>query len=171
MAGWHHQLNGHEFEWTLGVGDGQGDLVCCSPWGPKVLDTNERLNWTKWSGACTATLITLTLQQAITDPHLFQRLLHIHRQVWISLFWHHFSFLLIPSVQEVLLVLSKSLLPQSCLSSGGSIMGLMVTSSKRAYSRPRSAAARATAPAVGHCWPIPLQETLKHRMDISILLC
>ena len=35
MAGWHHQLNGHEFEQTLGVGDGQGGLVCCSPWGRK----------------------------------------------------------------------------------------------------------------------------------------
>ena len=33
MVGWHHQLNGHEFEQALGVGDGQGSLVCCSPWG------------------------------------------------------------------------------------------------------------------------------------------
>ena len=44
MVGWHHQLNGHEFEKTLGVGDGQGGLVCCSPWGRKELDTTERLN-------------------------------------------------------------------------------------------------------------------------------
>ena len=36
MAGWHHRLNGHEFGWTLGVGDGQGDLACCSPRGPRV---------------------------------------------------------------------------------------------------------------------------------------
>ena len=35
IAGWHHRLNGHEFEWTLGVGDGQGGLACCSPWGRK----------------------------------------------------------------------------------------------------------------------------------------
>ena len=33
MVGWHHRLNGHEFGWTLGVGDGQGGLACCSPWG------------------------------------------------------------------------------------------------------------------------------------------
>ena len=46
MAGWHHQLNGHEFEQTLGVGDGWGGLACCSPWGRKELDTTERLNWT-----------------------------------------------------------------------------------------------------------------------------
>ena len=51
MVGWHHQLKGHEFEQALEVGDGQGGLVCCSPWGCKQLDTTERLNWTKlnWS--------------------------------------------------------------------------------------------------------------------------
>ena len=38
MVGWHHRLNGHEFEWTLGVGDGQGGLVCCSPWGRNESD-------------------------------------------------------------------------------------------------------------------------------------
>ena len=46
LAGWHHWLNGHEFGWTPGVGDGQGGLVCCSPWGRKELDTTEHLNWT-----------------------------------------------------------------------------------------------------------------------------
>ena len=45
MAGWHHQLNGHEFEWTPGVGDGQGGLACCNSWGHKESDTTERLNW------------------------------------------------------------------------------------------------------------------------------
>ena len=44
MIGWHHRLNGHAFEQTLGVGDGQGSLVCCSPWGCKESDTTERLN-------------------------------------------------------------------------------------------------------------------------------
>ena len=47
MVGWHHQLNEHEFEWTLGVGDRQGGLVCCSPWGHKESDTTERLNNSK----------------------------------------------------------------------------------------------------------------------------
>ena len=47
MIGWHHRLNGHEFEWTLGVGDGQGSLVCCSPGGRKESDTTERLYWTE----------------------------------------------------------------------------------------------------------------------------
>ena len=48
MVGWHHRLNGHEFKWTLGVGDGQGGLVCCSPWGRKESDTTEQANWTDW---------------------------------------------------------------------------------------------------------------------------
>ena len=44
MVGWHHRLNGHKFGWTLGVGDGQGSLVCFSPWGCKELDMTEQLN-------------------------------------------------------------------------------------------------------------------------------
>ena len=47
MAGWHHQLNGHEFEGTLGVGDGQEGLVCCDSWGLKESDVTERLNRTE----------------------------------------------------------------------------------------------------------------------------
>ena len=46
MVGWHHWLDGHKFEQALGVGDGQGGLVCCSPWGHKESDTTEWLNWT-----------------------------------------------------------------------------------------------------------------------------
>ena len=44
MAGWHHRLDGHEFERALGVGYGQGGLACCSPWGHKEADTTEQLN-------------------------------------------------------------------------------------------------------------------------------
>ena len=44
MVGWHHRLNGRGFGWTLGVGDGQVGLVCCSSWGCKELDTTEQLN-------------------------------------------------------------------------------------------------------------------------------
>ena len=45
-VGCHHQLDGHGFGWTPGVGDGQGGLTCCSSWGHKELDMTERLNWT-----------------------------------------------------------------------------------------------------------------------------
>ena len=44
MVGWHHRLSGHGLGWTLKVGDGQGGLVCCGPWGHKESDTTEQLN-------------------------------------------------------------------------------------------------------------------------------
>ena len=44
MVGWHHRLNGHEFEQALGVGDGQGGLDCCDSWGHKELDMTDQLN-------------------------------------------------------------------------------------------------------------------------------
>ena len=47
MVGWHHWLNGHKFEQTPGIGDGQGSLACCSPWGRKESDTTEWLDWTE----------------------------------------------------------------------------------------------------------------------------
>ena len=106
--------------------------------------------------------VSPTLQQATTDPHLHQGLLDTHGQVWISLLWGHCSFLLYSGVHKVFLVLSKSLFPQSCVNYCGSIVGLMETSSKRAYAIPRSAAPRVPVPVTGHCWPIPLQETFKH---------
>ena len=48
MVGWHHWNDGLEFEQALGVGDGQGSLTCCSPWGHKELDTTEWLKWLKY---------------------------------------------------------------------------------------------------------------------------
>ena len=52
MVGWHHRLNGHEFGWTPGVGEGQGGLMCCDSWGCKESDMTEWLNWTElnWWG-------------------------------------------------------------------------------------------------------------------------
>ena len=47
MAGWHHRLDGREFEWTLRVGDGQEGLAWCDSWGRRELDTTERLDWTE----------------------------------------------------------------------------------------------------------------------------
>ena len=101
-----------------------------------------------------------TLQQATINPRLHQRLLDTHGHVWVSFLWGHCSFLLGPGTHKVLFVPSKSLLPQSCVSSGSPMVGLMATSSKRAYAIPRSAAPR--VPAAGHCGSIPPQETLRH---------
>ena len=91
-----------------------------------------------------------TLQQATADPRLHQRLLDTHGPVWVSLLWGHCSFLLCPGDHKVLFVPSKSLFPQSCVSSG-SMVWLMATSSKRAYAIPRSAAPSAPAPVAGCC--------------------
>ena len=70
------------------------------------------------------------LQEATADPCVRQRLLDTPRQVWVSRSWGHCSFLLGPDVHKVLSVPFKSLFPQSCVSSGGSVLGLMVTSSR-----------------------------------------
>ena len=91
-----------------------------------------------------------TLQQATSDPRLCWRLPDTHRQVWVGL-WGHRSFLLSPGVHKVLFVPSKSLFPQSCVSSGSSMVGLMATFSKRAYAAPKSAAPRAPDPVAVHC--------------------
>ena len=58
MVGWHHRLNGHGFEQTPGVGDGQGSLVCCSRCDHKELDTTDRLNWTQLQFTCLYFLFT-----------------------------------------------------------------------------------------------------------------
>ena len=82
----------------------------------------------KRSHAHTAALSAPTLHQASTDPHLNRRLLDTHRQVWVSLLWGHCSFLPGPGAHNLLFMHSNSLFPQSCGSSGGSLVGLMVTS-------------------------------------------
>ena len=51
MVGWHHQLDGHEFERTLGVGDGQGGLACCGPQSHRESDMTERLNWISYQAS------------------------------------------------------------------------------------------------------------------------
>ena len=72
IAGWHHGLNGHEFEWTPGVGDGQGGLACCDSWGHKESDTDEQLIWSD--------LIWLTLKMLNHhDVHLELKLI-----LWIN---------------------------------------------------------------------------------------
>ena len=64
MVGWHHWLDGHESEWTPGVGDGQGGLACCNSWGRKESDTTERLNWTELNTPlciCTTAFLSICL--------------------------------------------------------------------------------------------------------------
>ena len=76
--------------------------------------------------ACTATFSALSPAASHHDPRLCWRLLDTPGQVWVSLLWGHCSFLLGPGAHKVLFVPSKSLFPQSCVSSGGSMVGLTV---------------------------------------------
>ena len=78
MAGWHHWLDGHEFEWTPCVGDGQGGLVCCTSWGCKESDMTEQLNWTEM-------VLLIEGERNIKDP------------MANSFFVNSFFFLLSPS--------------------------------------------------------------------------
>ena len=63
MVGWHHRLNGHGFGWTLGDGEGEGSLVCCSPCGHKALDTTEQQNYSTLSAGDLQALSIHTLPQ------------------------------------------------------------------------------------------------------------
>ena len=83
MAGWHHWLDGREFEWTAGVGDGQGGLVCCDSWGRKELDTTEQLNWTELNiplYKCTISSLSIPLSMDIYVTSMSWRL-------WTVLLW------------------------------------------------------------------------------------
>ena len=115
-----------------------------------------------------ARIAALCAPSPAAGPCLHQRLLDTHGQVWISLLWGHCSFILGPGAHKVLFVPSKSLFPQSCVSSGGSIVGLMATSSNRPYATPRSTAPKAPIPTAVHCWPVPLQETPKQTNKITV---
>ena len=68
MVGWHHRLDGHEFEQAPGVGDGHGSLACCSPWSHKELDMTERLNWTElnWRTTHLSLLSLCTVTRELT---------------------------------------------------------------------------------------------------------
>ena len=132
MAGWHHQLYGHEFGWTPEVGDGQGGLACCNSWGFKSqtwLSDWTELKWMKIITSFKIPMHTLphswppALWQATVDPWLPQRLLDTHGQVWVSVLWGHCSFFLGFGVHKILFVPSKILFPQSCVSSDGGVNG------------------------------------------------
>ena len=68
MTGWHHQLYGHEFEWTPGDGDGQGGLAYCDSCGHKESDMTERLNWTDWEQGCAVLCLVSHSCPTLCDP-------------------------------------------------------------------------------------------------------
>ena len=84
ISGWHHWLDGREFEWTPGVGDGQGGLACCDSWGRKESDTAEWLNWTELS----LSELSGTLASFSSTSHLIFRNHHIRpSDMWTWCKW------------------------------------------------------------------------------------
>ena len=110
--------------------------------------------------------VPLALQQAIVDPYLWQRLLDIHGQVWVSLLWGHCSFLLGPSVHKVLVcALQESVYPVLCKFwqlHGGVNGDLLQGGLCHAQVCCTQSLCRVSALEVGHYCPVPLQKTLKH---------
>ena len=81
MAGWHHWLDGRESEWTPGVGDGQGGLVCCDSWGRKESDATDWLNWTKYGDRIPAELFKILKDDAVKVLH------STCQQIWKTQQW------------------------------------------------------------------------------------
>ena len=102
-----------------------------------------------------------TPQQATTDPCLRWRLLDTHKQIWVSPLWGHCSFLLGPGAQGPVCPLQESI-SQSCVSSGSSMVGLMVISAV-GLCHTHICSTQSPVPVAVYCWPIPPQKTLKHR--------
>ena len=109
---------------------------CCLTWGQTMVEVMKIMGPpSKGPRHALPHSVPPAPQQATTDRCLHQRLLVTHRQIWVSLLWGHCCFLLGPGAHKLLFVPSKSLFPQSCVSSGGPMVGLMVTSPNRAYAK------------------------------------
>ena len=102
MVGWHHQLNGHEFEQTPGDSEGQGSLACCNPWGYKDLDMTEQLNNTPYgcpvprAGCCLSLFCTMVsallfnFGGSISCPNFCGMAQQKQRLAWLIESWEDF---------------------------------------------------------------------------------
>ena len=133
---------------------------CPQPWIRSPL-THASTAVFKRSHACTATLTAPNPESGHHWPTPPLQSLGHSWAIWVSLLWGHCSFLLGPCAQSSVCTLQESIF-QFCVSPVISVVGLMVTSSKRAYAIPMSAAPRAPVPAAVHCWLVHPQDTLKH---------
>ena len=98
MVGWHHWLNGHEFEFTAGVGNGHGGLACFSPWDRRELDMTEWLNYLNWVLPSDST----TFFQSCHTPVLID-------EHFILLFYYQISNVSLPKLHDQLMTLLYSL--------------------------------------------------------------
>ena len=128
---WHHWLDGHESEWTLGIGDGQGGLACCNSWGREELDTTERLIWSDLISLhwllrkAFLSLLAILWNSAFRclylsfSPLLFASLLFI--AICNASSGSHFSFLHFFSMGMVLIPVSCTMSQTSVHSSSGTL--------------------------------------------------
>ena len=92
MAGWHHWLDGHEFEWTPGVGDGQGGLVYCNSWGHKESDMTKWLNWTELNWRTRLWIVIFFsafpyIPHLSSSPSFFSKSFpSIYTHLWVSIY-------------------------------------------------------------------------------------
>ena len=85
MVGWHHWFDRREFEWTPGVVDGQGGLVCCNSWGSKELDMTEPLNWT--DGCMHVYIYKISVCRLTSPTSLFNSFWWFIVFLWVSACW------------------------------------------------------------------------------------
>ena len=89
VAGWHHRLDGLEFEWTLGVGDGQGGLACCHSWGRKESGTTEGLNRTELNLHHMWYMCIYICAYIYVHTHVYEtgKIVKVLSDIYISYFW------------------------------------------------------------------------------------
>ena len=106
MVGWHHRFNGHEFGQTPGVGDRQGGLVCCTPWGCKELNTTERLDWTESKSAPHSPLASFLPHSTFTQTNSTQ-FTYLHSTTYSFPFHFILSLVhpILPSVPHMTFIL------------------------------------------------------------------
>ena len=128
MVGWHHQLNGHEFEQSQGDGEGQGSLACCSSWGHKESDTTETQNNNKGHSSSFSSLIPSPL---CTEAY---RLSHTDRYCWVLHIIHSSTLQLSCSVSLVDFILQISKLNSGKLSGLTKIKRLSLKNKQTTFS-------------------------------------
>ena len=92
MVGWHHQLDGHGFGWTLGVGNGQRGLACCGSWSREESDTTERLSWTGIPSLPLALFVVMLPKAYLTSHSRTSDSRWVITPLWLTGSWRYFLY-------------------------------------------------------------------------------